>query len=354
VRAKVIIEQCEAHHHRERFAPPRGGSGLTGFDLIIVHVGTSDGVEGWGFSYVLRGSPEASVAAARSLVAQLRGAPLQHPEAMWRNHVQTFNRSGGGPNLIALAAVDVALWDVWAKKARLPLAAALGGQPRDCSVYASDGFRPGQDPEEAAALARDAIAAGYCGVKPRVEGSARDRQLLMRVRETIGDEPLLMADANEKLGLLRAAQCVAAGREVGLAFLEEPLPSADVDGLRQLARLAGIPLATGEHFQSLNEAKTVIAEHLVGLIQPDLAMLGGLTPCLNVLRLAEAFGVEVAPHFLPGLFVHLAAVSPNVILLEDFPLLEPLFDGWPRFAAGKMQPRSVPGHGLTPINGLIR
>lgn len=83
-------------------------------------------------------------------------------------------------------------------------------------------------------------------------------------------------------------------------------------------------------------------------------MTGGLTEILRVARIAEAFGVEVSPHFLPGLFVHVAAAAPNLSWLEDFPLVEPLFEGWPQLSAdGLLAPRSVPGHGLSLVPGAL-
>jgi L-alanine-DL-glutamate epimerase-like enolase superfamily enzyme len=84
------------------------------------------------------------------------------------------------------------------------------------------------------------------------------------------------------------------------------------------------------------------------VIQPDLAMVGGLTPVLEIATLAEAFDAIVSPHFLPGLFAHVAAAAPALRWLEEFPLLEPLFDGWPGIDAnGAMIASAAPGHGLT-------
>jgi L-alanine-DL-glutamate epimerase-like enolase superfamily enzyme len=91
-----------------------------------------------------------------------------------------------------------------------------------------------------------------------------------------------------------------------------------------------------------------LSEGLLGLVQPDLAMMGGLSPCLSVCEVAGAFGIAVSPHFLPGLFVHLAAAAPAVTWLEDLPLIEPVFAGWPEMTThGLLSPRDVPGHGLS-------
>jgi L-alanine-DL-glutamate epimerase-like enolase superfamily enzyme len=112
------------------------------------------------------------------------------------------------------------------------------------------------------------------------------------------------------------------------------LPAADTEGYRRLRGPCAV--ATGEHLQGLEQFRPFIAEGLCAVIQPDLAMAGGLTRSLRVARLAEAFGVEVSPHFLPGLYCHLAAASSSVTRLEDFPLLEPLFKNCPRYGEGGM------------------
>jgi L-alanine-DL-glutamate epimerase-like enolase superfamily enzyme len=161
-----------------------------------------------------------------------------------------------------------------------------------------------------------------------------------------------MVDANEKCTPVTAARLVHAAAEVDALFVEEPLPAYDLAAYRALARAATVPLATGEHLRSPAEAAPFLTEGLCAVIQPDLAAMGGLTPCLRLARFAEACNVEVAPHFLPGLFVHVAAAAPNVTWLEDFPLLEPLFAGWPVMAAdGMMEPSAAPGHGLMPADG---
>jgi L-alanine-DL-glutamate epimerase-like enolase superfamily enzyme len=162
-----------------------------------------------------------------------------------------------------------------------------------------------------------------------------------------------MVDANEKCTPTSAARLLRAAAEVDALFVEEPLPAYDLAAYRALARTAAVPLATGEHLRTVAETAPFLTEGLCAVIQPDLQALGGLTPCLRVARFAEACNVEVAPHFLPGLFVHLAAAAPNVTWLEDFPLLEPLFAGLPEMAAGgTLVPRDVPGHGLSPAAGV--
>jgi L-alanine-DL-glutamate epimerase-like enolase superfamily enzyme len=168
---------------------------------------------------------------------------------------------------------------------------------------------------------------------------------MQAVREALPGDVHLMVDANEKCDLTAARWLLAAAADVGVLFVEEPVRADDVEAYRALAR-CGAPVATGEHLQGRAAFLPFLSERLAGLIQPDVAMAGGLTPILELATLAEAFGVGMSPHFLPGLAVHLAAASPAITWLEEFPLLEPLFDGWPAITGGTMRALDTPGHGL--------
>ena len=151
---------------------------------------------------------------------------------------------------------------------------------------------------------------------------------------------------------LSARRLLQVAADAGLLFVEEPLPAANVPGYRELARNAPVAIASGEHLQGSTEAAPFLLGHYCSVIQPDLAMMGGLTECLRVAQLAEHCNIEVAPHFLPGLFVHLAAAAPSVTWLEDFPLFEPLFDGMPKLESdGCIAPSGRAGHGLTLADG---
>jgi L-alanine-DL-glutamate epimerase-like enolase superfamily enzyme len=181
-----------------------------------------------------------------------------------------------------------------------------------------------------------------------VRGDHADLAMIDAVRAAIPGDVQVMLDANEKCDLASARRLLAAASDRGVLFVEEPLPSSSLEGYRALAGAGGATMAAGEHLQGRAAFLPFLSERLIGVVQPDLAMAGGLTPALEVAVLADAFGVSVSPHFLPGLFVHLAGASSAVGWLEDFPLLEPLFEGWPELQAnGMLAPRDTPGHGLT-------
>jgi len=326
-----------------------GGSGVSAVDVIVVELVDADGARGLGFSYVIGGNGGVVFKAAQEQVARfVDGQTLPPPAALWRKINASFNRTGAGPNLVALAAIDVAAWDLHARRLGLPLGVAMGGEPRAVPVYGSGGFNTVQPPEEAAAAAAEQAARGLTAVKPRVKGMPSDAAVIAAVRQAIPAQVQIMADANEKCDLPQALWLMALAREHGLLFVEEPLPAGALEGYRRLAISCGAAIATGEHLQTRSSFLPFVSERIASVIQPDLAMVGGLTPVLEIATLAEAFDAVVSPHFLPGLFAHVAAAAPALRWLEEFPLLEPLFDGWPTIAAnGTMIATSVAGHGLS-------
>ena len=345
----TTIDRAEASLLCYRLDKPVGGSGVSAIDVVLVDLTDSDGATGFGFTYVLGGIGGEIVleAARRQIQYHLIDQPRIPPPALWRRVAASFNRTGLGPNLVALAAIDVAAWDLESRSRRLPLGVAMGGVPRSVPVYGSGGFTAGQSPEAAAEVAVAHAERGLSGVKPRVGRGRNDMKVPEAVRAVLPDDVHMMLDANEKCDLVTARWLLGAAMDHGVLFLEEPLPAHAVEGYRALATSGGVAVAAGEHLQGRAAFLPFVSEQLVSLIQPDLAMAGGLTPVLEVAAMAEAFDIAVSPHLLPGLFVHVAAVSPAVAWLEEFPLLEPLFEGWPDLAGnGLMVPRDEPGHGL--------
>jgi L-alanine-DL-glutamate epimerase-like enolase superfamily enzyme len=352
----VKIAEVRISLLRYRLAQPIGGSGVASVDLVLACARTDAGVEGTGFSYVLGGGGAIAAGAARQMADdRVAGRQFDHPEATWRGLAASLNRTRRGPNFIGLAAIDVALWDAYARVLGVPLGVAMGGAPREIPVYGSGGYDARQGPEEAAATACAQVIRGFRGVKLRVAARREDEAVIRAVRDAVPTETEVMVDANEKGTASTAARLLATARAYGVLFVEEPLPADDLAGYRALSRTYPRTVATGEHVQGVAEALPFIAEGLCGVMQPDLAMMGGLSGSLQVARLAESFGLEIAPHFLPGLFVHLAAASPAVTWLEDFPLLEPLFDGWPPLRSnGMLALLDTPGHGLRIAEGAER
>lgn len=330
-----------------------GGSGVSVIDVIACDVELKNGAQGFGFSYAIGGRGNGSLVAAKELCdAVVVEQRFCAPEATWRKVVSACNRTGRGPNFVGLAALDVALWDAYAVTLGVPLGNAMGGEARAVSVYGSGGYRPNHSPDQVVGQIETHASQGYTAVKLRLAGKKSDKQQLSAARDACGDDIQIMVDLNEKAPITDARYVIDMAREFGALFVEEPLSSGDVRGYRALAKTYPGLIATGEHLQGAVEAAPFLNEQLCAAIQPDLAMMGGLSESLRVARWAENVGVEVMPHFLPGLFVHLAAAAPNLTWLEDFPLLEPLFAGLPEAKAGTMVLPTLPGHGLSIDDGI--
>ena len=325
-----------------------GGSGVNSVDVIVVDLETKAGLMSRGFSYVLSSSGRATTIAAREQLANfVTQTPLKHPELLAEEIRNSFNRTGRGPNAIAQAAIDTAIWDLYAKSLDCSVGIAMGGKARNVPVYGSGGFNTIQSPEEAANQAQSYLKRGVKAVKPRVAGNHKDEKVIETVKRVIGNEADLMLDANEKCDQSSALRLLEMACSHNVLFVEEPLPAHNLSGYRQIASRSTCAIALGEHLQGVTEAHPFMDDRICSMIQPDLAMMGGLTECLRLTRYAEILGISVAPHFLPHIFVHLAAVSPNVTWLEDFPLLEPIFGNPQTFDTnGSMTLSTLPGLGL--------
>jgi L-alanine-DL-glutamate epimerase-like enolase superfamily enzyme len=325
-----------------------GGSGVSAVDIIIVDLKTRDGLEGRGFSYVLGSSGQTATYAAREIIKNfLIKKTLTHPESLAREIRQSFNRTGRGPNAIAHAAIDTAAWDLYGKSLNCPVGIAMGGSEREVPVYGSGGFNATQSPDEAVEQALSYIDLGVKAVKPRVSGKRKDEKIIEAVRSAIGDNADLMLDANEKCNQASAIRLLEIAHSHNALFVEEPLPALSTEGYRQISAKSTCAIAVGEHLQGITESSPFLMNGICNIIQPDLAMMGGLTESLRLARYAEMLDISVAPHFLPNVFIHLAIAMPNVIWLEDFPLLEPIFGNPETFdSSGMLVLNGLPGLGL--------
>ena len=348
---------ASAHAELLRFEldRPIGGSGVTAVDVVVVDLEDDRGNCGFGFSYGLGGAGEVMLAAGGNLLARfVRDKAVVHPFALWRRLAASLNRVGRGASYLAVAAIDLAAWDMHARSLQVPLGIALGGEMRAVPVYGSAGFRPGVSDDEVLARCRTYLEQGCRAVKLRLTGSAEDAVTLATMRAALPSNIDIMVDVNEKCDLVRAQWLATECERYGVLWLEEPLPAHDIDGYRALVGRTAVPVAGGEHLQGQVEFGPYIKDGMFAVAQPDLAMSGGMSECLRIAQLAEACNVSVSPHFLPSLFIHLAAVAPNIHWLEHFPLLEPMFEDLPDVEQGLQIPRDSVGHGMRLVSDARR
>ncbi len=318
--------------------------------VLLVHLDTDTGARGFGFAYTVQGTGRALLATAVDDISPLVVGedPLDHERLAakfyWR--LQAVGRRG----LVAQAysAFDLALWDLKGKAANLPLYKLLGGARAAAPAFIGDAGWPGLEPAEVLDEARPLLDRGLMGLKLYLGGDPEaDADRAQRVREALGEDLWLAVDARQRYDY---ATALAMGHffeeEIGADWFEDPVPCEDVDAYARLAARLEIPLAAGSVLLGGEEFAAYLARDALGVLRPDVTRLGGLTPTLKVIALAETRHRPVSPHVLPEVGVHLACASPRVSAVEYVGWLDPLWATPPHFQDGKLVPPTGPGLGL--------
>jgi L-alanine-DL-glutamate epimerase-like enolase superfamily enzyme len=328
--------------------PRRESSGRLA--ILIVQLDVDVGLRGVGLAYTTQGTGRAlHAAAADDLAPLLLGEDALDHERLaskvyWR--LQTIGRVG----LVAqaYAAFDVALWDLKAKAAGVPLAQLLGGARKSTKAFLGDCGWPWLDAAEVAEAAQPLLDDGTMGVLVKTQGEPEaDADRLTRIREALGDDAWLGVDAGQRYDFGTA---LAMGRffeeEIGADWFEEPLNCDDVAGYARLATRLELPLAVGGVLFNRDEFAGFLEKEAVGILRPDVCRLGGLTPTLKLLAAAERHHRPVAPHLLPEIAVHLACGLPGVTAVEYVPWLNSLWQTPLQLVDGILTPPPRPGLGL--------
>jgi L-alanine-DL-glutamate epimerase-like enolase superfamily enzyme len=319
---------------------------------IVVVEAQAGGKTGLGYTY-------ADVSAAsfvESLLAPaVSGVDAMAPAAAWVRMGAAI-RNAGRPGLgaMALSAVDVALWDLKAKLLELPLFRLLDPFHDAAPVYGSGGFTSYSLPRLAEQLA-GWVEQGIPRVKLKVSRDPeRDPERLAAVRSAIGPAPVLMVDANGALSRKQALYWARRFRdEWNVAWLEEPVGSDDVEGLR-LVRDQGPPgleVAAGEYGYVLEDFRRLLDAQAVDCLQADVSRCGGITGLLQAAALAAAHRLDLSAHCVPAISAHAFCAVERLRHLEWFHdhvrIERLLFDGTLSPEDGVLRPDpDRPGLGL--------
>ena len=319
-------------------------------ETVFVDLATDDGNAGTGYAYTIGTGGTAVLAMLRDhLLPRAIGADSTRVEQVWHElFASTRATTVGAITSLALAAVDTALWDLRCLSAREPLWRLAGGFRREVPLYDTEGGWLHLGTDELVRGALSSRDAGWPGVKlkvgkPRVE---QDVERLVAVRDAVGSTLEIMVDANQSMTAAEARRRAAAFEPLGLAWFEEPLPADDVSGHAFLARSTSIPIAVGESLYSIGQFRDYLQREAASIVQVDVARVGGITPWLKVAHLAEAFNVQVCPHFLMELHVSLVAAIPNGRYVEHIPQLRAITRGQLRIEDGHAVAPDGPGLGI--------
>jgi len=328
-------------------------------DFVIVEVEEEEGRSGVGYSYAgTTGGPLLARAVTELLTPSALGEEAENILGLYeRLYQETLLTGRRGIVLRAIAALDIALWDLAGKRAGLPLAVLLGGRTGAVACYASGGYYrdEGASPEEAvrAEIAHNEQL-GFADHKIKVGGLSveADARRVAAALEPIRPGGRLALDANnaypnahEALRAIRAFERAAGER--GLWWMEEPLSPDDIAGHAELARTVETPIATGEIAQTRHEFRALIEAGAADILQPDAGVLGGVSEWIRIARTAETFRLPVAPHWHANLHVHLAAAAPNSLGVEYFELAKDIYN-FERLVTPETRLETVDGKVLCP------
>jgi L-alanine-DL-glutamate epimerase-like enolase superfamily enzyme len=323
---------------------------MTEVAFLFAEIRTEGGFEGVGFSYSKRAGGPAQFAHAREIIPDLIGEDPSDIARLWTKLVwagASVGRSGASTQ--AIAAIDVALWDLKAKRAGLPLAKLLGAHRDSVRCYNTSGGFLHESVEQVKDNATRTLESGVGGIKIKVglPDSAEDLRRVRAVREHLGDAVPFMVDANQQWDRSTAMRVGRRLEEFDLVWIEEPLDAYDAEGHAQLARSLDTAIATGEMLTSVAEHYELIRQGAVDILQPDAPRVGGITQFLKLATLAEHRNLGLAPHFAMEIHVHLAAAYPIEPWVEHFDWLHPLFNERLETRDGRMHLSDRPGLGVT-------
>jgi len=357
-------------------------------NFVTLKLTTEDGLTGLGDA-TLNGRELAVVAYLQAhVVPTLLGRDAGRIEDTWQYLYKGAYWRRGPVTMAAIAAVDMALWDLLGKAAGLPVHRLLGGRSRSSArVYAHASGRDLPELLDAVTAAREA---GYTAVRVQCSvpgiastyGVSKHGQpyepadtalpseglwstghylrfvprMLAAVREAHGEELDLLHDVHHRLTPNEAARLGRSVEEFGLWWLEDPVPAELQEGYRHLRRHTTTPIAVGEVFNSIWDCQQLLTEQLVDFVRTSVTHAGGITHLRRILSLADLYHVRSGAHGATDLSpvalaaaLHVDVAVPNFGLQEHMPhtaLTDEVFPHAYRFADGAMDPGDTPGLGV--------
>ncbi|MHB0871729.1 MAG: mandelate racemase/muconate lactonizing enzyme family protein [Chloroflexota bacterium] len=293
---------------------------VTAREYVVTRVRTDEGITG--SAYTLGGAVVLS-GINQLLKPLVIGADPFDTERLWdRMYRTTLTLGRKGAVIRALSTIDIALWDIKGKALGKPLYKLLGGYADRVPVYASGGYyREGESFQQMADEMAGVVEMGFQAIKVKV-GALPLRQEVERIatlRRTVGDDVQIAVDANCAWNeVTYARKIMRAFEEYGIAWFEEPVLPDNFRGGADLVATFETPIATGEQECTRWGFRDLIEHRAADILQPDVAVVGGVTEWMKVATLASAYDLPVSSHYFHDVHVHLMAAVPNGLVAEYF------------------------------------
>lgn len=331
---------------------------LASFGCILVTVRTDEGITGENLIFTLN---DRRTKVLRQMVDDLSdmviGQDAGHIAGFWARAWKDINFLGHkGVSVVGISAIDGALWDALGKKTGQPIYRLLGGAKDRVPAYHSGGLWLSRSVDELVTEARSFLDQGFRAMKMRL-GSADpkvDAARVRAVREAIGPDIALMADANQGQTEVQAIRLGRMLEEFNLTWFEEPLPAWDLEGLARVAAALDTPIASGETEYTRYGFRRMLELRSADILMPDLQRVGGVSEFMRVGHMAEAHDVAVSSHLFPETSIQVLGALSNSIFLEYMPWFSPLYTEQLGFEAGNALVPERPGWGFTFNQDYIR
>jgi L-alanine-DL-glutamate epimerase-like enolase superfamily enzyme len=318
-------------------------------NILVLEVETAGGVVGMGYLFLFHPIMRTITACLQETVLpRVLGKDATAIEAIWQDLWRasvTYGR--GGIATLAMSLLDIALWDLLGKQAKLPLHRLWGHYRAQLPAYGSGCFR-GSGGDGMIAKALHYKERGYKAIKMQVAHVAdlrTDLDNVKRMREAIGPDVDIMIDVNMGWTADVAIQMGRKFQDYDVYWLEEPVPPDDFAGYLRIAEALDLRIVGGETHFTRFDLKPFFENPRLPILQPD-PMRGGLTDMRKVAAIADTWGMTIAPHLFPELNVHLLASIPNGLWIEDMGLSDDLWVDPVPVVNGLITAPERPGHGL--------
>ncbi len=321
----------------------------TQFATLIVQVHTSDGCVGFGYASI-ESVPMVSAVSCivQGLEPYLKGQDALRRESLYERMWQlTVDLLHDGAANLALAAIDVALWDIAGKQAGMPLWKMLGGFRQTVPAYASWTLWRHMTLAELEEEGSDVMAKGFRAMKLRLGGNrslAEDIERAKALRMAVGQDAVIMVDALWGLTVEQGLRLAHALAELNYAWLEEPVREGDFTGLGRVRAAQALPIAGGERISRVTGIPSLAAEVDHAIL--DAHHLGGITPWLKAAAAIDTYNLPLSAHSHPAVHMHLLAAVRTGAWVEFMPWWDLLFIDPPRPCDGMLHLGDKPGLGL--------
>jgi len=326
--------------------------------LVIAQIATDEGLRGLGYSLVFGGGGAEAVLAY--LDARLKPLLLgEDPLAVERLWEKMYRGDRGvrrvGIAGMALSALDIGLWDLAGKAAKLPLYKLWGAVTDRVACYGSGGWSKYTQKDLLAEAERYAgMGCRYYKMKIHDPDPLANRRRVETLKKALGPGVRMMVDVNQKLDVAGAVRQAALLEDLDLVWYEEPVLADDNAACAEVARSIRIPVATGENHYTRYEFRDLIERKAARYLMPDVCRANGFSETLKIAHLAAAHGVAVSPHVVYEISIQLCGALANGFLVELMDWMPPdLFEEIPECRDGEIRIPERPGHGMVLQRGAV-